>query len=109
MGWPAEYPVFVMGRNANRLEIAEEQLAELRKIIRRPTATQREIRRARIILERSTGASQQEVARSVGVQRLVVAHWEKRFRQERLAGPGDTKGRRRQRRNYDPQRQQCDV
>ncbi len=93
MGWPAEYPVFVMGRNANRLEIAEEQLAELRKIIRRPTATQREIRRARIILERSTGASQQEVARSVGVQRLVVAHWEKRFRQEGLAGLADAKGR----------------
>lgn len=82
-----------MGRVADRLEVAEEQLAELRKVVRRSTATQREIRRARIIIERATGASQQEVADRVGVQRLVVAHWEKRFREEGLAGLIDARGR----------------
>ena len=82
-----------MSRATSPLEIAEEQLAELRRIVRRPTATQREIRRARIILERATGATQQEVADRVGVQRLVVAHWEKRFREDGLAGLADAKGR----------------
>lgn len=82
-----------MGRVANRLEVTAEQLAELRKVVRRPTATQREIMRARIILERATGATQKEVAGRVGVQRLVVAHWERRFREEGMAGLADAKGR----------------
>jgi transposase len=98
-----------MGRAAKRLDVAAEQLAELRKIVRRPTATQREIRRARIILERATGASQQEVAERVGVQRLVVAHWEKRFREEGLAGLSDAKGRGRKASIPDEKRKQVIV
>lgn len=98
-----------MGRIAHPLEVADEQLTELRKIVRRPTATQREIRRARIILERATGASQQEVARRVGVQRLVVAHWEKRFREDGLAGLSDAKGRGRKASIPDEKRKQVIV
>jgi transposase len=98
-----------MGRAANRLDVANDQLAELRKLVRRPTATQREIRRARIILERATGASQQEVAERVGVQRLVVAHWEKRFREEGLAGLTDAKGRGRKASIPDEKRKQVIV
>ena len=82
-----------MGRPVQKLEAAEEHLTELRKVIKRPTATQREIRRARIIVERAAGSSQQEVASRLGIQRPVVAQWEKRFREHGLAGLTDAKGR----------------
>lgn len=98
-----------MGRASNPLHVAAEQLVELRKVLRRPTATQREIRRARIILERATGASQQEVARRVGVQRLVVAQWERRFREDGLAGLSDAKGRGRKASIPDAKRKQVIV
>jgi transposase len=99
----------VMAPAARLLEVAEEQLKELRLVVRRPTATQREIRRARIILERAAGHSQQEVARKVGVQRLVVAHWERRFREEGLAGLVDAKGRGRKPSISDEKREQVIV
>lgn len=98
-----------MGRAVQKLEVAEEQLKQLRSVVRRPTATQREIRRARIILERAAGASQQEVAKRVGVQRLVVAHWEKRFREEGMAGLSDAKGRGRKPSISDEKRNQVIV
>src|SRR5712664_2620552 len=82
-----------MARPVRPLMISVEQQAELRRLVSRPTATQREVRRARIILDRARGLSQEETANSVGVNRPVVVLWERRFRAMGLAGLSDAKGR----------------
>lgn len=55
-------------------------------MVNRPKATKREVRRASIILRRAEGLSQQQTAEAVGVNRPVVAKWEKRFSQHGMAG-----------------------
>jgi transposase len=82
-----------MARSARPLIVSVEQEAELRRLLNRSTASQREVRRARIILERAEGLSQEETAVRVGVNRPVVALWEKRFQAEGLAGLTDARGR----------------
>jgi transposase len=82
-----------MARPIKPLSITEDQRRELRHRVNRPTATQRETRRAWIILNRAAGLSQEATARQAGVNRPVVAHWEKRFRAQGLAGLPDQKGR----------------
>jgi transposase len=82
-----------MARPVRALEVSETQRAALRALARRPTATRREAWRAEIILHRAEGLSQEETARRVGVNRPVVALWEKRFRRAGLAGLADAKGR----------------
>ena len=75
-----------MGRPIRTLPLDEQQRLELRDLEARPKTPQRLALRARIILHRGEGHSQQETARLTGVRRTVVAHWEKRFRQQGLAG-----------------------
>jgi len=82
-----------MARPVRPLAISVEQVAELRRLVSRPKATQREVRRARIILDRAAGLSQAETAKSVGVNRPVVVLWEARFRAKGLAGLSEAKGR----------------
>jgi transposase len=75
-----------MARPISLLPLSNAQRNELRRIVNRPTATQRQVQRSRIILLRGDGLSQDEVARRVGVNRPVVVHWEKRFRQGGIEG-----------------------
>ena len=75
-----------MGRTVRVLDLEEEQERELRELVQRPTTPQRDALRARMILGRAQGLSQEETARLVKVRRTVVAHWEKRFREQGLAG-----------------------
>lgn len=75
-----------MARPIRPLEVNDQQRKSLQLVISRPKACQREVRRARIILLRSQGLSQEEVSRHVGVNRPVVVHWEKRFRQGGMDG-----------------------
>lgn len=75
-----------MSRPISRLPAMEDQRMELQRIISRPTSSQRLVRRCQIILQRSAGVSQDQVARQLGVNRPVIAHWEKRFRQGGVAG-----------------------
>ncbi|MCC5025055.1 MAG: IS630 family transposase [Candidatus Synoicihabitans palmerolidicus] len=75
-----------MARPVNPLIIHAAQHQELEQMIKRPTAPQREVRRARIVLLRAEGKSQEPVAAQIGVNRPVVAKWEKRFREAGLAG-----------------------
>src|SRR5438034_9108224 len=82
-----------MARPINTLPITDEQRRELRLLVNRHTATQREVRRAWIILNRSQGLSQDATARRLDLNRPVVTHWEKRFRAHGLAGLLDAKGR----------------
>lgn len=82
-----------MARTVRPLIVSVEQERELRRLLNRATATQREVRRARIILERASGLSQEETAVVVGVNRPVVALWERRFRASGMAGLTDARGR----------------
>ena len=65
-----------MPRPIRPLVMAKEQREELASLLLRPTATQREVRRARILLARADGMSQVETANRVGVNRPVVFAWE---------------------------------
>src|SRR5215472_4722730 len=82
-----------MGRPVQVLAVSAVQRSELQALTRRPTTPQRQAWRAQIILHRAEGLSQEETAQRVGVNRPVVALWEKRFMQAGLAGLADAKGR----------------
>ena len=80
-----------MARPIRVLSISDAQRKELESIVSRPTASQRQAQRSRIILMRANGVSQEEVARTVGVNRPVVVHWEKRFRAGGLEGLNESR------------------
>jgi transposase len=82
-----------MARSSAKLELSEQQRQELHRIVRASSSAQRDVRRARIVLARSEGKTQEETAREVGVNRPVVSLWEQRFRALGLAGLKDAKGR----------------
>jgi transposase len=80
-----------MARPITELSLDEEVRKELLSMVNRPKAPQRDVRRASIILKRAEGVSQQQTAEAVGVNRLVVMKWEKRFRQSGIAGLAEAK------------------
>lgn len=82
-----------MARPICKLELSEQQRQELASALKQRKAPVRMLRRWNIILLRSKGMSQQQVAKDVGVNRPVVVHWEKRFRQEGLAGLNERRRR----------------
>lgn len=75
-----------MARPVRRLELSDQQRSELGRLVARPKASQRMVRRARIVLLRADGLTQAETAATVGVNRPVVCHWEKRFRDGGVEG-----------------------
>jgi len=75
-----------MARPIRILPLNPVQHRELQTMIKRPMAAQREVRRARIILARAEGLSQQQTAARVGVNRPVVAKWETRFVRDGIPG-----------------------
>ena len=75
-----------MARPIRTLTLDPAQRRELQAIINRPKASQRDVRRASIILARADGHSQQQTADLIGVNRPVVAKWESRFLKGGLAG-----------------------
>lgn len=75
-----------MARPISKLQPTAQQVLELDRAIKQSSAPQRMVRRWRIIRLRSEGMSQQKVADEVGVNRPVVAHWEKRFRENGMEG-----------------------
>jgi transcriptional regulator with XRE-family HTH domain len=95
-----------MARPISKLLITPEQRKELRRIVNRPKATQREVSRAWIILNRADGLSQAQTAKTVGVNRPVVAKWEKRFRANGLGGLAEARRSGRKPRVSDAVRQQ---
>jgi transposase len=82
-----------MAQAITKLEVSEQQRQELGRVVRASSSSQRDVRRARIVLLRGEGKSQEETAREVGVNRPVVGLWEQRFRAHGLAGLKDAKGR----------------
>ena len=82
-----------MGRAVSKLELEAGQRGELLRIVGAPNSTVREVRRAHIILLRAEGKGQVQVAEALRVNRPVVVLWEKRFREQGMAGLQDAKGR----------------
>ncbi len=80
-----------MARLIRVLSLDPDQLRELEIMIRIPKASQREVRRARIILARAKGLSQQQSAELVGVNRPVVAKWETRRPGRKPAIPAEVR------------------
>jgi hypothetical protein len=59
--------------------------------LRRPTAQQREVMRARIVLQAADGEQNITIAGRLGVAVNTVSKWRKRFVQEGLGGLADRK------------------
>jgi transposase len=82
-----------MGRPIETLDITSEQRSELEHMIKSPTTAQRMVTRARIVLCRAAGKSQEATATEVGVNRQTVLGWERRFGGYGLAGLEEAPGR----------------
>ena len=80
-----------MARPIRPLSISPAQQQELQAMIKKNKAAQRDVRRAKIILARAEGRSQQQTADQVGINRPMVAKWEKRFMQHGVAGLAEAK------------------
>lgn len=85
--------ILFMSRPIDSLEVDLVQQTELERIVRASTSPQRMVTRAKIILQRAKGSSQESTARLMGVQRRIVGKWCGRFERMGLAGLVDAKGR----------------
>ena len=74
---------------AVRLTASQRWVLEGR--LRRPTAQQREVVRARIVLAAAEGEQNIKIAGRLGVAVNTVSKWRKRFVEEGLSGLGDRK------------------
>jgi DNA-binding transcriptional regulator YiaG len=68
--------VILMARPIRLLALDDTQVKDLKAVTGRHSSPQRLVMRANIILLRSQGLSQQEVASRLSVERVVVAKWE---------------------------------
>src|ERR1700752_2223965 len=82
-----------MARPITVLDLTSEERSELRRRSVSSTATQRDALRARIILLRSQGKKEADVAKVVGASVNTVSLWSKRFESGGLDGLKDEKGR----------------
>ena len=82
-----------MARPVSVVELTAEEEAELNRRARASTTSTRDCLRARIVLLRSKGMSQADVAREIGASTASVNKWSQRFEREGLAGLVDRSGR----------------
>ena len=82
-----------MARPVEALGILEEERVELERRVRASTTSRRDCQRARIVLLRTQGLSQRQVAEQVGVSMACVSRWSRRFDIDGIAGLHDRSGR----------------
>lgn len=82
-----------MARPIEVLDLNGEQRQELKRMINASTTPQRMVARARIVMLRAAGRSQEATAAEVGVSRPAVIRWERRFAGYGLAGLEEAPGR----------------
>ena len=82
-----------MGRPIEVLDLNGEQRRELERMINASTTPQRMVARARIVLLRAEGRSQEATAAEVGMSRPAVIRWERRFAGLGLVGLEEAPGR----------------
>jgi transposase len=73
-------------RTASVIELTDEQRQQLQRWTRSSTVSVRLARRARIILLAAEGMDNHQIAGEVGVGRIQVGRWRKRFAQSGLSG-----------------------
>ncbi|WP_433521532.1 IS630 family transposase [Nocardia pseudovaccinii] len=71
------------------VRLSAEQRSELAGITRRATAAHRQVLRARIVLAAADGASNTEIARSLGIHADTARKWRKRFCRNGIDGLTD--------------------
>ena len=89
-----------MSRRAPQIELSDEERRSLQSTVRSPSAAQRDVLRARIVLLAAEGQRNEQIQEGLGVSKPVVIKWRRRFAADRLAGLADEPGRGR-RRKYD--------
>src|SRR2546421_8187380 len=72
------------------LSVSDEDRVVLESTARSRTAAARDVQRARIVLLAADGWSNRAIGVEVGLHYNQVAVWRDRYRDEGLAGPGDT-------------------
>ncbi len=65
-----------MAKPVSTLKVSEQQKRELRRLIQAPTSAQRMVPRARVVLLRSSGVSQELTAEPLGINRPRRTHLE---------------------------------
>ena len=79
-----------MGRGkAVALELSDEERVELERRVRRRKPSHGATRRARIVLLAAAGLSNSAIAEKMGVSRLTVGTWRRRFADKRVGGLDD--------------------
>lgn len=73
------------------IELSDEERDELEAVLRRRTAEQRMVLRARIVLAAADGEENASIAEELDVALNTVIKWRKRFFEEGLAGLRDRK------------------
>jgi len=79
----------VMPRKAPKIALSQEEQEKFERLIRRETAQQREVIRAKIILLASEGKENRDIAHELGVSQQIVSKWRRRFSQLREEGLKD--------------------
>ncbi|MDO9202809.1 MAG: helix-turn-helix domain-containing protein, partial [Hydrogenophaga sp.] len=74
------------GRQPQVIQLSREDCKTLERLIRRGTAEQRQVIRARIALMCHAGASTTAIAEAVGVSVQTVSHWRTRLARQGLKG-----------------------
>jgi FixJ family two-component response regulator len=75
------------------LRIDEAEREALRALVRAGTTEQRTAMRARVILAAADGVANGRIAADLGVHKMTVLLWRKRFARSRLAGLADARDR----------------
>jgi transposase len=89
-----------MARRAPRIELTSEERTTLETIVSSPSAAQRDVLRARIVLLAAAGQRNEQIQEGLKVSKPVVIKWRRRYAAHRLAGLVDEPGRGRKRK-YD--------
>jgi transposase len=79
------------GRSPFAVVLTASQRRFLKALVRRPTAQQRQVTRARIVLLAAAGLANAHIARKLGVAPNTVGKWRKRFCREGVDGLADRK------------------
>ena len=74
---------------AAAIELSEEEERELRAVLRRPSVSQQQALRARIVLRAAEGATNTQIAAEAGVSLPTVGLWRRSFCERRLEGLRD--------------------
>jgi DNA-binding CsgD family transcriptional regulator len=76
-------------RSPYRIELVATEREALEGTLRRPSASQAAVQRARIVLLAADGLRNDEIAARCGIVRPTASKWRKRFFEQRAAGLRD--------------------